>query len=276
MRTKNNLDSEGIDEEIRILLAFQSSKHVKLKIISGKLFGNLDDLGCPFIIDLAICAEKLVIEFLGHPDSNIFSTQVAELAGSHVIPSSAVVSKSTIPADETRLEELFDYLDKFISLLTTNEHGAHQGHLFLKLTSGLQATLERTADEFLMIHGDKQIKPPINFLFNSRKRLIHGKFLPKPKISETTNSKPIDLEGFFDGYKLHKNELYVLNERGNQITIYFNSCKDINIILDLAQSRHHPMIFVVEEKLDAQSKETFKLITVKPIDYPPSLKLEPT
>lgn len=275
MRAPNIFDSEDNDEEIQILLAFQSSKHVKLKIISGKLFGNLDDLGCPYLIDLAICAEKLVIEFLGHPDSYIFSTQVGDLAGNHVIPSSAVAFKNTIPADETRLEELFVFLDKFISLLITPEHGAHQGHLFLKLTSGLQATLERTADEFLLSHGDKQIKSPINFLFGNHKRLIHGKFLPKPKISET-DSKPIDLEGFFDGYKLHKHELYVLNERGNQITIYFNISKDIDTILDLAQSRHHPMIFVVQEKLDAKSMETFKLITVKPIDYPPSLKLEPT
>lgn len=275
MNKANIFDSESKDEEIQILLTFQSTKKVKLKIINGKLFGDLNDLGCQLVVDLASSAEKLVIEFLGHPDS-IFMTQFGEMAENHVIPGSAVAFKGPIHANENKLEELFIFLDKFIFSLIKYEHGAHQDHLFLTLTSDLQATLEKTANEFLLTHGGQKIKSPIKFIFGEHNRLIHGSFLQKPKISTPINSEPIDLGGYFDGYRIHKHELFILNERGSQITIFFdNNNKNNDTIFDLYKNRHHPLIFVVEKNLDARSMETLQLITTKPIDPSPSFKLEP-
>lgn len=267
MRTSNIFDD---DEEGKFsnLFIFQSSKKVKIKILGGKIYGDLNDLVCPFIVDLATCAEKLAFKFLEPIGATVFSTQVGEIIDGHISPCSAVVCKVGIPIDALQLEQLFYVIDKFVSLIINFEQNARQNNLFLKQNPDLDVLTIEAATEFLLIHNGKKINPPIDFISDNHVRPLRGKFDSMPQVDDLEKVDEIELYGFYNGYKIHKQELYVLNEKGKMETIFFDPIKDMKPIEDLIPTRFQPKIFKVLIRGDGKNKISYKFKDAKTFTTP--------
>ncbi len=255
-------DSNLEQSKSMTLFCFESSHLIESEFVKNILYCNLAEIKCGNIMDLAEGLKRFATDLCGVDEAEIKIIQYGPIKGGKMWPCAEVqVDIQKLKIEETLLQQIHGLLYQFVHMMTSEKMDICQHELFLQPPSADQLeNLLSHVTQFRITMGGKPIGTPIKFFGKMGSGIMKGKFVPRPA-QELRKRKVPDILAYFNGYKLSEGELYLLDERGKPITIFFDVSKQHSELIPLNQI-NEKIRFEVMELTDEKGRITLKLLAV--------------